>query len=221
MSRVTHTIESCHIYKWVIEWVILHKWVSQVMSHIWMSHGSSHVTYTNDSWIESCQHRWMSHWMSDITQMSEPSHVEYGWVMDRVMSHIRMSHGIGASISCGRLSSAAAMCVSIPSIRRTHMFSSTGKVICVAACCGVLQCVAVCCSVLHCVAVCCSVLQCVSIPSIRRTHMFSSMGKVICVAVFSSVLQCVAVFSSVLHCVAVCCSVSLFPRFVAYTCSGP
>ena len=134
------------------------------------------------------------------------------------MSHIRMSHGIGASISCGRLSSAAAMCVSIPSIRCTHMFSSMGKV---SVCCSVLQCVAVCYSVLQRVALCCSVLQCVSIPSIRRTHMFSSMGKVICVAVFSSVLQCVAVFSSVLHCVAVCCSVSLFPRFVAYTCSGP
>jgi len=31
--------------------------------------------------------------------------------------------------------------------------------LCVAACCSVLQCVAVCCSVLQCVAVCCSVLQ--------------------------------------------------------------
>ena len=37
------------------------------------------------------------------------------------------------------------------------------NVVCVVACCSVLQCVAVCCSVLQCVAVCCSVLQCVAV----------------------------------------------------------
>ena len=36
-------------------------------------------------------------------------------------------------------------------------------ILCVAACCSVLQCVAVWCSVLQCVAVCCSVLQCVAV----------------------------------------------------------
>jgi len=64
---------------------------------------------------------------------------------------------------------------------------STGRLVCVAVCCGVLQCVAVCCSLLQCVAVRCNVMQ--------------------CVAVCCNVLQCVAVCCSVLQCVAVCCSV--------------
>ena len=84
--------------------------------------------------------------------------------------------------------------------------------LCVAACCHVLQrepalhqwhlylphhCV--CCSVLQCVVVCCSVLQFVTVC-------YSVLQ---CVAVCCSVLQCVAVCCSVLPCAAVCCSVSL------------
>ena len=43
------------------------------------------------------------------------------------------------------------------------MHTTNVALLCVAACCSVLECVAVCWSVLHCVAVRCSMLQCVAV----------------------------------------------------------
>jgi len=80
-------------------------------------------------------------------------------------------------------------------------------VVCVAACCSVLQRVAVRCSVLQCVAV--------SVPLrpliVRRDDVSYSYSrwsaKVMPMCVLQRVLQCVAVCCSVLQRVAVCCSV--------------
>jgi len=92
MSHVTHTIELCHTYEWVMShlcvcrvlrrvriWMRMqmrmchtHEWV---MPHIWMSH----VTHMN----KSCRtHEWvMSHtWMSHVTHMNESRHT-HEWVM--------------------------------------------------------------------------------------------------------------------------------------------
>jgi len=55
-------------------------------------------------------------------------------------------------------------------------------VVCVAACCSVLQCVAVCCIVLQCVAVCCSVLQCVDELHHKVTHVRVMLSSYCCCA---------------------------------------
>jgi len=85
------------------------------------------------------------------------------------------------------------------------------NLMCVAACCSVLQCVAVCCSVvdIFCFPVLSTFLSHMWHDSFTICGMIQSSGRqsLRCVAVCCSVLQCVAVCCSVLQCVAVCCSV--------------
>jgi len=76
LSDVTHTIESCLTYDWV-------------MSHIWMSVSPIRMSHVTHEWVMS--HIWLSH----VTHKIESCHT-YEWVM----SHIRLNHVTHMTESC-------------------------------------------------------------------------------------------------------------------------
>ena len=99
----------------------------------------------------------------------------------------------------------SAYCLSKPMFRViTKLPRFSGALLCVAACCSVLQRVAVCCSALQCVAVCCSA-YCHSKPMFRViTTLPRFPGALQYVAVCCIKLQRVAVCCIVLQCDAMC-----------------
>ena len=103
---------------------------------------------------------------------------------------------------CGSMLQCVAPCCSVSG----DMVKCTPKgVLCVAACCSVLQCVAVCYSVLQYGPECCRVLQCVALccSAFQRTavcHTFLQVQRAIVVGMIDGVLlPCVAVGCSELQ----------------------